>query len=129
MSHPFIGMPEVGEDYRWAGPTATCLCGSNLFYVLTMFDPHERLPGAYVLDSQCAECGALVTAPTPIDGLPPVACEGDLIEPGLNAVLDLRCPTCGLDDHVVIDYDDGETLIATCQSYQCGTRFAPPSDL
>ncbi len=46
-------------------PTHACICGSTHFYIRAMFDDYEI--ATYFLDMQCAECGALLTAPTPLD--------------------------------------------------------------
>ena len=46
-------------------PTHACVCGSIHFYVRTIFDNYEI--ATYFLDMQCVECGALLTAPTPLD--------------------------------------------------------------
>jgi uncharacterized Zn finger protein len=49
-------------------PTCECpSCGSTLFRALVSFDPQTYMVGMYHLDIQCHECGALCTAPTPID--------------------------------------------------------------
>ena len=55
----------VGPDHRWAGPTHECLCGSSLFLLLASF--HENKVGMYFLEMMCANCGALLIAPTEID--------------------------------------------------------------
>ncbi len=46
-------------------PTHACVCGSIHFYVRAIFDNYEI--ATYFLDMQCVECGALLTAPTPLD--------------------------------------------------------------
>ena len=46
-------------------PTHECVCGSRIFYVKTVFDDYEI--ATYFLDMECAECGSLATAPTPLD--------------------------------------------------------------
>jgi len=49
-------------------PTCICPnCGGNLFRALVSFDPDTYTIGMYHLDIQCNSCGALATAPTPID--------------------------------------------------------------
>lgn len=53
-------------DYRGT-PTLVCPCGSDLFAMFARFDPETRLPGFYLLDGRCAECGSKLTLPTPID--------------------------------------------------------------
>lgn len=63
-SHPF----EVhlsGQDMRGL-PSPECICGGRMFYALVYFDD-ERNIGGYMLDGVCADCGCLVTLPTPID--------------------------------------------------------------
>jgi len=60
-------------------PTCECPnCGENLFRVLAVFDPDTYTIGMYQLDMQCNECGALATAPTPLDN-PEKDSEGDKI--------------------------------------------------
>ena len=49
-------------------PTHACICGSTHFYVRTVFENYEI--ATYFLDMQCTECGALLTAPTPLDREP-----------------------------------------------------------
>jgi len=46
-------------------PTHACVCGSQHFYVRTIFENYEI--ATYFLDMQCVECGALLTAPTHLD--------------------------------------------------------------
>ena len=46
-------------------PTHACICGSSHFYVRAVFENYEI--ATYFLDMQCTECGALLTAPTPLD--------------------------------------------------------------
>jgi len=46
-------------------PTHACICGSRHFYIRAIFDNYEI--ATYFLDMQCTECGALLTAPTPLD--------------------------------------------------------------
>jgi len=46
-------------------PIEVCICGSLLWKVQAMFD--EGHISIYMLDMECALCGALATAPTPID--------------------------------------------------------------
>lgn len=46
-------------------PTHVCVCGSNHFYVRSIFDNYEI--ATYFLDMICAQCGSLATAPTPLD--------------------------------------------------------------
>lgn len=51
-------------DLRGA-PTHICPCGCNIFNVKVIFDDYEI--GTYFLDMECAQCGSLATAPTPVD--------------------------------------------------------------
>ena len=46
-------------------PTHACICGSQHFYIRAVFENYEI--ATYFLDMQCTECGALLTAPTPLD--------------------------------------------------------------
>lgn len=46
-------------------PTHACVCGSIHFYIRVIFENYEI--ATYFLDMQCVECGALLTAPTPLD--------------------------------------------------------------
>jgi hypothetical protein len=46
-------------------PTHTCTCGSQTWYVKTVFENYEI--ATYFLDMLCSECGNLATAPTPVD--------------------------------------------------------------
>ena len=58
------GLNEQAMDLR-GSPTHECVCGSNQFYVRAVFDNYEI--AQYFLDMQCANCGNLLTAPTPVD--------------------------------------------------------------
>ena len=51
-------------DLRGA-PTHVCPCGCNIFNVKVIFEDYEI--GTYFLDMECAQCGSLATAPTPVD--------------------------------------------------------------
>jgi hypothetical protein len=51
-------------DYRGV-PTHACPCGQKVFNILACFEDYEI--SLYTLDANCSECGALVTAPTPLD--------------------------------------------------------------
>lgn len=51
-------------DLRGA-PTHVCPCGCNIWNVKVIFDDYEI--GTYFLDMECANCGSLATAPTPVD--------------------------------------------------------------
>ena len=46
-------------------PTHACPCGSEQFFVRVVFHDYEI--AQYFLDMQCANCGSLATAPTPVD--------------------------------------------------------------
>ncbi len=46
-------------------PTHVCPCGCNIWNVKVIFEDFEI--GTYFLDMECANCGSLATAPTPID--------------------------------------------------------------
>ena len=48
-------------------PLEVCICGSTLWLVKVMFENGEI--SLYMLDMECALCGALATAPTPEDGV------------------------------------------------------------
>ena len=51
-------------DLRGA-PTHVCPCGCNIFNVKVIFNDNEI--ATYFLDMECANCGSLATAPTPVD--------------------------------------------------------------
>ena len=51
-------------DLRGA-PTHVCPCGCNIWNVKVMFQDNQI--ATYFLDMECANCGSLATAPTPID--------------------------------------------------------------
>lgn len=46
-------------------PLHYCPCGSFLWNVKAMFEEGEI--SLYMLDMECALCGTLATAPTPVD--------------------------------------------------------------
>jgi hypothetical protein len=46
-------------------PTHTCVCGSNIWYVKTVFEDYEI--ATYFLDMLCSSCGNIATAPTLVD--------------------------------------------------------------
>ncbi len=46
-------------------PTHACICGSAVWNVRAVFDNYEI--ATYFLDMECAQCGSLATAPTPLD--------------------------------------------------------------
>ena len=58
------------EDYSHAmdlrgTPTHICPCGCEIWNLKVMFDSCEI--ATYFLDMECANCGTLATAPTPLD--------------------------------------------------------------
>ena len=60
----------VGLDYKNSmdlrgTPTHECICGCNIFNVKAIFDNFEI--ATYFLDMECAQCGSVATAPTPLD--------------------------------------------------------------
>ncbi len=48
-------------------PTTVCVCGCKVFTINVMWDEAERDVGWYDLTQICKDCGAMSTAPTPID--------------------------------------------------------------
>ena len=48
-------------------PLHVCVCGSTLWNVKAIFEEGEI--SLYMLDMECALCGSLATAPTPIDNV------------------------------------------------------------
>jgi hypothetical protein len=46
-------------------PTHECVCGCNIWNVKVIFDQYQI--ATYFLDMECANCGSLATAPTPVD--------------------------------------------------------------
>ena len=52
-------------DLRSFGPIHVCTCGSKLFKVGCMFEDGDIV--MWFTSGECAECGALVTVPTPVD--------------------------------------------------------------
>ena len=62
---------EARQEQEWGAmdlrgnPTHECVCGSQVFYIKAAFQDYEI--ATYFLDMQCAECGNLATAPTPVD--------------------------------------------------------------
>jgi hypothetical protein len=46
-------------------PTHACPCGCKIWNLKVIFDDFEI--ATYFLDMECASCGSLATAPTPID--------------------------------------------------------------
>lgn len=53
-----------GIDFR-GEPSHVCVCGSEIWNVKVVFEDHEI--ATYFLDMECANCGSLATAPTPVD--------------------------------------------------------------
>jgi hypothetical protein len=53
-----------GIDFR-GQPSHVCICGSEIWNVKVVFEDHEI--ATYFLDMECAHCGSLATAPTPVD--------------------------------------------------------------
>lgn len=56
--------PSAKQDYRGI-PTHACPCGSRIFKVGCMFEDGEI--SLWFTNGECAECGALITVPTPVD--------------------------------------------------------------
>ena len=48
-------------------PIMTCICGCKMFVITVMWDEESREVSWYDLRQECKECGAISTAPTPID--------------------------------------------------------------
>lgn len=46
-------------------PTHICPCGCNVWNLKVTFEDFEI--AQYFLDMECANCGSLATAPTPLD--------------------------------------------------------------
>jgi len=46
-------------------PTHQCVCGSNIWNIKAIFENFEI--ATYFIDMECANCGSLATAPTPVD--------------------------------------------------------------
>ena len=46
-------------------PTHICVCGNEIFNLKVVFENFEI--ATYFLDMECAKCGSLATAPTPMD--------------------------------------------------------------
>ena len=58
------------SDFRGI-PTPICPCGSDLLRITATFDSETyEITGYLIDDANCAVCGALLTAPTPLDVLP-----------------------------------------------------------
>ena len=48
-------------------PVMVCVCGSKMWQLNVMWDTETRAVGWYDLKQTCIVCGAISTAPTPID--------------------------------------------------------------
>lgn len=49
-------------------PTSECpICQGRLFNIFVEFDEETYTPVLWTLNATCAGCGALLTAPTPLD--------------------------------------------------------------
>jgi hypothetical protein len=55
--------------YNLDNPTFACICGCKMFVITVMWDEESREVSWYDLRQECKECGAISTAPTPIDGM------------------------------------------------------------
>lgn len=55
---------DMSMDLRGT-PTHVCVCGCNVWHLKVIFE--EGQISQYFLDMECASCGSLATAPTPID--------------------------------------------------------------
>lgn len=54
-------------DFRGI-PTVECPnCQGRLFSIFVEFDQETYTPILWTLEATCAQCGALLTAPTPLD--------------------------------------------------------------
>ena len=57
-------------------PTHVCPCGSRLLKVNCIFEDGEII--LWFTNAECAECGAKLTAPTPVDGMLQLICRAAL---------------------------------------------------
>ena len=57
---------KLRPDYRGI-PTMECPCGSDLLVMCFVYDQETVLPGMFLLDGACADCGALLTLKCPKD--------------------------------------------------------------
>jgi len=46
-------------------PTHVCPCGCDIWNLKVIFDDFEIV--SYFIDMECAHCGSIATAPTPLD--------------------------------------------------------------
>jgi hypothetical protein len=54
-------------DFRGIPTTQCPLCEGSLFNISAQFDSETYEMVLYTLDAICVGCGALITAPTPLD--------------------------------------------------------------
>ena len=58
--------PDYSQSMDIRGvPTQVCPCGCEIWNLKVIFDNYEI--ANYFLDMECANCGTLATAPTPLD--------------------------------------------------------------
>jgi len=58
--------PDYSQSMDIRGvPTHVCPCGCEIWNLKVIFDNCEI--ATYFLDMECANCGTLATAPTPLD--------------------------------------------------------------
>ena len=58
--------PDYSNSMDMRGtPTHVCPCGSEVWHLKVVFENFEI--ATYFLDMECANCGSLATAPTPVD--------------------------------------------------------------
>lgn len=58
----------MSNDSMYGIPTCECpFCECRWMIAKVMFDPDTYEIGMYHLDIECMGCGALLTAPTPLD--------------------------------------------------------------
>lgn len=74
MEEEPIPITDLRPDYTSAmdvrgNPTTTCPCGCEIWNVKTVFDQDTGEVVLYFRDMECAQCGTLATAPTPIDSM------------------------------------------------------------
>lgn len=65
-----MNINDLKPDYQSAMdlrglPTHLCACGCNIWNLKVIFQNFEI--ATYFLDMECANCGSLATAPTPVD--------------------------------------------------------------
>lgn len=60
--------PAEGEALDLTGrPVHECICGSNMFWIVAVFDDYEI--STYFTNAKCFACGSWLTAPTYPDRL------------------------------------------------------------